>query len=39
MQFESELIRNRGTIDEKLEEVNRRHQIELKNEKEKNKIE
>lgn len=39
MQFESELIRHRGTLDEKLEEANRRHQIELKNEKEKAKIE
>ncbi len=39
MQFEADLIRQRGTLDEKLEEAQRRHQVELKNVKEKAKIE
>ncbi len=39
MQFEAELIRNRGVFEEKIEEANRKHSVDNKNEKEKVRIE
>lgn len=39
MQFEAELIRNRGVFEEKIEEANRKHAVDNKNEKEKARIE